>query len=635
MQNRNRIHFLLLIVFLFTFLSFVSFSKGKWINNFIGEIREFLNGFKNETPISKIFQSSREVPVVRNVDIIVVGGGPAGVAATLAAARHGCSVLLIEKNNFLGGVGSAGEISIWMSTVGVDSIFNEVKARLNQIGGLSGNAFDPNLYKYVLHQMVKEHPNVEVFYNTLAVGAVVDNNTIKGVVIQNKNGRQIVAGKIVIDCTGDADIAALAGVPCRVGRENKDEYNEPDAPLTADTKVQGLTTAVRLRYVGFDATLPEEIVPYKYSADSELPQGGATIWSMPNGQVGFNCTQVYGHGHEVKDLTELELEARKQAISVVYYYQTKKGYRHYALVSIAPSIGIRETRRIIGEYVLTENDLLSGKSFEDCIAICNYYIDVHSVDSNRSGGLSRWVPTYDIPFRCLVPLQIENLIVAGRCISGTHIAMGSYRIQPTCYALGHAAGTAAALAVKNNIRPRDFILPPLAQNQYLYALQSTLREEGQILSYARDTSPDNIALACNGATAIACCNYSGYAPMAAIDGDWSSRGSRWISADTTVHPFPHWLIVSFKTTYPFYRIELYTGQYANETQFFLRSYSLQFWNLLQNTWSTLTTVSGNTVKDPYYVFSTVTSNKVRLLVTDGSIGSPNVARVYEIRVLKP
>ena len=290
---------------------------------------------------------------------------------------------------------------------------------------------------------------VELLFHTLVVGAIREGEKIGGIVTENKSGRQAFRGKIVIDCTGDGDIAAKAGVPFQVGSE----------PLHS---TQAMTTMLKLHNVDFVQRQPQELLALMQEGQKKAPGyeiGFDCPWLIdcPDGSAVLQYVHVRGRtGTDAKDLTAAELEGRKQALAAYEFLKANvRGFERAVLEQVAPQIGVRETRRIKGEYYLTETDLRAGKTmdFPDATFICNFNIDIHDEDTKKQ-TVER-IPPYTIPYRCLVPVAVDNLLVAGRCISGSRVAMAAYRVTGNCLAMGQVAGTAAALAIQGGITPRQ------------------------------------------------------------------------------------------------------------------------------------------------------------------------------------
>jgi len=283
-----------------------------------------------------------------------------------------------------------------------------------------------------------------------------------------------VLGKVIIDATGDADIAAKAGVPYRVGRDESTE--------TPDGRTQSMTLMFTIS--GFtkppDREMKRKINELAEKAKKEgslrLTHKGVGGWLLPrSGQYQLNAIHIDGNPLKIEELTYAEIESRKQARSIVNFYKKNvPGFENCFLFSTAFEIGIRDSRRIVGEYVLSwKNDVLPGRTHYDDICMGNDHEDIHGPgEGHGTHGRQIPVPPYGIPYRCLLPKNVDNLLVAGRCLSADWRAQSSARVMPTCFNMGQAAGTAAALAVKNNITPREVEVA---------TLRKILREQGAII----------------------------------------------------------------------------------------------------------------------------------------------------------
>jgi hypothetical protein len=391
--------------------------------------------------------------------VLVAGGGAAGIAAAVAAARRGASTLLIERYGFLGGMATAGLVNPFMmwepgAEPLVGGIFQEMLDRMAALGGYScprqPNAFDPEVFKAVADELCLE-AGVELRLHTVVTSATVRNARVSSVRTESKSGAERRRARVYIDCTGDADLAYRAGVQCDYGRAE-------------DGMAQPMTLNFRMANVDVERMPPKDEINRLYDAAKaegrvSCPRENVLFfYAIQPGVVHFNTTRVTGKsGVDAGDLTSAEIEARRQARELVsFLVSSVAGFENAYLQQTAAQIGIRETRRIRGEYTLTADDVLAARKFPDGIARCSYPIDIHS--PTGAGTIIRDVPRgdhYEIPYRCLVPIGVDNLLVAGRCVSATHEAQASLRVMPQCFAMGEAAGTAAALAVERSIPPRE------------------------------------------------------------------------------------------------------------------------------------------------------------------------------------
>ncbi|MDI4645126.1 FAD-dependent oxidoreductase [Cohnella hashimotonis] len=391
-------------------------------------------------------QFSRDVPVYAKADVVVIGGGPAGTAAAVSAARSGKKVHLIEKSAQLGGMGTLGNVSVFMPIGNVTGFYREIIADMleqylpPQHDSSIIPQYSPFLLRHYLNEKMRKE-GVDVFYHSDFVGSVVDGGRLKAVVASTREGLQAFEAQQFIDCTGDARVAIDAGVSYSSGRES-----------------DGLTQPMTLMFTMQDTG--KSVVPILpegcplYNDVDDLPQGRRLYWEQNgDGTLLVNMTRVKGNGAKISDVNRAEPEALRQVFGVVHYLQ-RNGFGTYILSHVAGQTGVRETNQIRGLYTLSEKDISDGRRFEDVVAQTNYEIDIHSPDGGKATD-ERPVSGYDIPYRSMVSAEIANLLVAGRAISATHVAMSSMRVQPTCYALGQAAGVAASLAIDHQCGLRD------------------------------------------------------------------------------------------------------------------------------------------------------------------------------------
>jgi hypothetical protein len=394
-------------------------------------------------------------------DVVVVGGGPGGTTAAVAAASRGAAVLLVERYGFLGGMATAGLINpfMWYFHQGkplTTAVFNEMLDRLDKAGGLAPNrlTFDDEIMKIILDGMMADH-GVEVALHAYFTGLDRAGTAIKAVHLSGKSGPKTVQAKVFVDSTGDGDVAAAAGATVELGRP-------------ADGACQPMTLCFRLGGIenpdgwdeGWDAMRKEMNDVYQEARRRGVvtnPREDVLIFrtTVP-GVVHFNTTRIVGKsGVDADALTQAETEGRRQVMELLTLFRAKSPRcRNAWLLKMAPQIGIRESRRVMGGYVLTEGDVLKAAKFDDGIARSNYPVDIHNPAG--TGTIIKDVPKgdyYEIPYRCLVPRGVDNLIVGSRCISATHEAHSSMRVMPVVAGLGEAAGAAAAACAKSGSAP--------------------------------------------------------------------------------------------------------------------------------------------------------------------------------------
>jgi len=434
----------------------------------------------------------RTATVAARPDVLVVGGGPAGIGAALGAARAGADVVLVERYGFLGGNATVALVMPWMS-------FHTSRGRPPDLGGVglmpqdhgegepvvagahvelierlvaAGGAvppspatgytvpFDPEAFKTLALDVLDE-AGVTLLLHAFASG-VVDVSGDRTVVLETKSGPLVVQPAAVVDATGDGDVAAAAGADFALGRE-------------ADGLVQPMTLMFRM--ADFDRTAFEAYVRRhpnqwrgvhglgdlvaKATAEGrlDLPREDVLFFGTPHErEVAVNSSRVTGVlGIDAWELSRAETIARRQVDQIArFLHDDVPGFADSYLVQSGVGIGVRETRRIVGQYVLSGDDVLGARKFSDVIARGTYPVDIH--DPEGRGTVLRTVPegdAYDIPLRCLLPRDVDGVLVAGRCISGTHEAHSSYRVTPTAMATGQAAGVCGALAAARGVAPRD------------------------------------------------------------------------------------------------------------------------------------------------------------------------------------
>lgn len=432
-------------------------------------------------------EKSKRIPIADEVDVLVIGGGTAGAIAAIAAGRMKVKTLIIEQFGFLGGSQTGALVTPMMHNQvnGIQlnpGIGMEIMERLLQTGNTGGDNlgwFNAEMLKYVLDEAVAE-AGVRVRFHTVASDAIVEKGKIKGVIVESKSGRQVILAKQVIDCSGDADIAVRAGVPYSSGRD-EDGMNQAmslrfhmgniDLPkfckfmnqIAPDRKFEHYPNHLHTASVwGTDWALVKYFEKGVKSGILKRSDGDYfQLFSVPGrpNELSFNCPRISGRvkGYEVTDLTYAQLEGRKKIKRLVAFMRKYlPGFEQAYIVFTAPMVGIRESRRIKGEHILSIDDILNARKFPDPVARNNYPVDIHNPKGTGTKFYSQLKPGefHEVPYRCLVPLKVDNLLVAGRCISATFEAQSSIRIQSDCYAFGQAAGFAAALCVKKKTTPR-------------------------------------------------------------------------------------------------------------------------------------------------------------------------------------
>lgn len=433
-----------------------------------------------------------ELPIVDQVDVIVAGGGVAGLSAAVGSGRVGGNTLLIEGQGFLGGIATASMMNLWTIPYQyVNGIAKEIYSRLEQSKGAildKSVPFHIENFKMLSLELLQEVSAKLLLYSWV-VDVIKSENRAVGVIVENKSGRQAILSKCIVDTTGDADISARSDVPYIKGRE-KDSKMRPITLMFRMENVDiGKIAAYRDRY-------PDEFSPDRGHNIFDLEKGfvrldgffSLTEAARERGEVHDNChyirvhgiapsgkgimtinsTRIYNmDGTSAKDLTFSHLEGLKQIQQLVGFLRKHiPGFKESTLLDCAPAVGVRETRRIKGEHILTESEISKPVVFPDSIGRVYAHtpqgVEIHSPDAGEGSANDPYVRSlqlemceFYIPYRSLIPLHIDNLLVGGRCISSTHEADSSTRGQPVCMLTGQAAGIGAAISAFNNVAPRQ------------------------------------------------------------------------------------------------------------------------------------------------------------------------------------
>ncbi len=443
-------------------------------------------------PTGTIVLPERTAQLISETDVLVVGGGPSGIAAALGAAEAGAKVVLAERYGFLGGNATAGLVLTWASYYTssrqpteipkrndeftifptdhgsgqpiIAGALAKIVKRLIELGGAFAPSrrtgymvpFDPELLKLVTVEML-DVAGVDFLFHAFASGTVMDNG-LRGVIFETKSGPIVIKAKVIIDCTGDGDIAVSAGAPFEVGRLEDNSVQ----PMTLMFLVEGFERSKFQDYVEKHPRQWNGVEGLTDLMRDAIKKGELQVsredilffGSVHDTQISVNSTRITNvYGFDVWDLTCAEIEGRRQVAQLTSFFRKYvPGFEQAYVAQTGTNVSVRETRRIMGEYKLTDQDVLNAHKFDDVIALGSYPVDVHN-PAGKGTFLKKIKAgsAYDIPLRCLVPLNVDNLLVAGRCISGTHIANASYRTMPICFATGQAAGVCAAIAAKNSL----------------------------------------------------------------------------------------------------------------------------------------------------------------------------------------
>ncbi len=422
-----------------------------------------------------IIESEQRIPVYDETDVLVVGGGPAGVCAAVSAARQGAKVILMERYGYLGGMSTGGFVLLFdclcdgKGNLVIKGLVEEILERLRKVDGLiepkgeelgsskikdiikwrrygaTGGedkvvrwspVIDPEMMKCVCNDMALE-AGVKLLYHSWFSKAYVSDNQVKGAIFESKSGRQVVLAKTVIDCTGDGDVFYTAG----------EEYNTGNLPLGLVFRVANVDCEKAEEYLALPGMAEKVSADIKaigginggYSF-GELPQGFYMRSNIDN-VVWFNNT-LRGSAVSVDDLTNVEITIRKSMLKTVDYFKKNvPGFENAVVIDTAPQAGVRSSRMLAGEYCITRKELMAGAAYEDAV--------VFAQPPYR--GFNTEDPLKQIPYRCFLPKKLKGLLVAGRCISGDFGAIELLRVVPTAMLMGQACGTAAAIAIKEGI----------------------------------------------------------------------------------------------------------------------------------------------------------------------------------------
>lgn len=416
-------------------------------------------------------------------DIIVAGAGPAGICAAVAAARQGSKVALIERYGVVGGNLTAGYVGPILGSVGPGTMRDEVCGLLgvrdNDWIGEQGNAHNFEEAKFTLADLVAKESNIDVFLQTAVFDVIKEDNVVKGLVCASNEGPLRFEAPVTIDCTGDGIVAFMAGA--EVGKGREDGLMQP---VTLEFTIDGVDEERGLICIGDVDEV--ELNGQRFldwckdrAAEGKIPEKLAAVRLHPcveKGRRQVNTTQV-----NRVDITRIEqifpadYELRQQ-INLLrdFLRENLPGYENIKVIGSGTTTGVRESRRIMGDYVIDADELSAGKRFPDVVVHdALFIVDIHNPDgAGQAEDKIQYCKPYDLPYRCFLPKGLEGLMVAGRCISGTHRAHASYRVMSICMAMGEAVGIAAALSVSKGCTPRQLDVT---------LLQKTMTDKGIVL----------------------------------------------------------------------------------------------------------------------------------------------------------
>ena len=410
-------------------------------------------------------EPAKKLPVAAECDVLVAGSGPAGFSAAVNAARQGAKTILIENADAVGGVATVGMMSHFTGSVR-SRFYSELLERMSERNRYEGNevppvVIDTEQMKTLCLDMLAE-AGAEVRLYTMACDVILEDGRVTGVIIESKSGREVIACRVLIDATGDGDLAARAGVPYFKGRESDGLMQ----PVSIMFKVAGVDYDRAVFPGSFETTVDTPRGELQALAKKLLPFPAGHVLLYKNMLPGVvtvnmtNCIQI--DGTDALSLTRGEMVCRSQLNAIVdFLREYVPGYEKCFLISSASLLGVRETRHFKGLYTLTGEDILSCAHFEDWVVReARFNFDVHNLTgaSLDATGVQKKFPrdnAYEIPYRCLLPDGVDGLLLAGRNISGTHMAHSNYRVMPMCVAMGEAAGVAAALASARGVDPKQ------------------------------------------------------------------------------------------------------------------------------------------------------------------------------------
>ncbi len=609
----------------------------------------FVEPLEGDEPAMTSLGESRVVTTKNlDADVVVVGGGMAGVCAAIAAARNGASVVLIQDRPVLGGNSSS---EIRMHIVGADCHGSRNDTDARETGILEELRLEcavrnpqrsASMWDLLLYEWIKREPNIVLLLNTSCIGVKMASENFIDALIALRNSTEdlfTVRGKVFIDCSGDGRLGAEAGAEFRKGREGRDEFGESLAPPKPDNKTMGSSILFITRK--HDRPMPFKPPNWirKFPRCEDLPYRAHSSW-----EYGYWWVEWGGELDTIKDNERIRDELLAIALGVWDHIKNSGLHpesENWALEWIGFLPGKRESRRFIGDYILTQHDLQRGEVFEDGVAYGGWPIDLHppeGIDTKEPPNIAVKVPLYNIPFRCLYSRNIDNLLFAGRNISATHVAFGSTRVMGTCSVMGQAVGTAAALCVRYNCTPREL------GKEAIKDLQQLLLKQDAYIIGVSNSDPYDLA---RMAEVKASSETKGCEAVNVINGVHRGvyeRKNRW--ASDPMQPMPQWLELHFREPKRIREVHLTfdTGlnreltlsfsDWANRRMIWgpqpetVRDYELQV--LYGDSAKTVVKVEGNYQRKRVHQFEPHLATGIRLIVQ--STNGDNSAKVFEVRV---
>jgi len=609
----------------------------------------FVEPLEGDEPAMTSLGESRVVTTKNlDADVVVIGGGMAGVCAAIAAARNGASVVLIQDRPVLGGNSSS---EIRMHIVGADCHGSRNDTDARETGILEELRLEcavrnpqrsASMWDLLLYEWIKREPNIVLLLNTSCIGVKMASENCIDAVFALRNSTEdlfTVRGKVFIDCSGDGRLGAEAGAEFRKGREGRDEFGESLAPPKPDNKTMGSSILFITRK--HDRPMPFKPPNWirKFPRCEDLPYRAHSSW-----EYGYWWVEWGGELDTIKDKERIRDELLAIALGVWDHIKNSGLHpesENWALEWIGFLPCKRESRRFIGDYILTQHDLQRGEVFEDGVAYGGWPIDLHppeGIDTKEPPNIAVKVPLYNIPFRCLYSRNIDNLLFAGRNISATHVAFGSTRVMGTCSVMGQAVGTAAALCVRYNCTPREL------GKEAIKDLQQLLLKQDAYIIGVSNSDPYDLA---RMAEVKASSETKGCEAVNVINGVHRGvyeRKNRW--ASDPMQPMPQWLELHFREPKRIREVHLTFDTGLN------RELTLSFsdWANRRMTWGpqpetvcdyelqvlygdsakTVVKVEGNYQRKRVHKFEPQLATGIRLIVHATNGGKS--ARVFEVRV---